>query len=80
MTSTSKLQAKVNVYFDNLDEAWKVDSTAFGVANEDEDTGEDYEDIEARIIAATGDEDFSIGEDNLKHRYFPTLPRRFRLA
>ena len=24
---------KVNVYFDELDGAWKVDSTAFGVAN-----------------------------------------------
>ena len=57
---------KVNVYFDELDSAWKVDSTAFGVANDvTVDTGEDYSDIENRVIAATGDDGFSIGGEDL---------------
>ena len=46
---------KVNVYFDELDGAWKVDSTAFGVANNVAvQASMDYSDIEARIEAASG--------------------------
>ena len=46
---------KVNVYFDELDAAWKVDSTAFGVANNVAvQASMDYSDIEARIEAASG--------------------------
>ena len=46
---------KVNVYFDELDGAWKVDTTAFGVANNvDVNASIDYADIEARIEAASG--------------------------
>ena len=46
---------KVNVYFDELDGAWKVDSTAFGVANNvTVEEGVDYSDVQNRIEAATG--------------------------
>ena len=43
------------MYFDELDAAWKVDSTAFGVANNVAvQASMDYSDIEARIEAASG--------------------------
>ena len=46
---------KVAVYFDELDQAWKVDTTAFGVANDvSVKTVANAEAIEDRIDAATG--------------------------
>ena len=46
---------KVAVYFDELDQAWKVDTTAFGVANDvSVKTVANADEIEDRIDAATG--------------------------